>query len=278
MLWVSPEFLKAWEPSQDLFQQIINVQGKVFRQMDGRRTLQFEHQGQCYFIKAHFGVGWKEIFKNLLSFKWPVIGASNEWKAIQRCEQLNIPTMQLVAYGAKGGNPATRQSFVVTKDLGQTQDLEVFCAQWPQWEMKQAQVKIKRQILAKIVWITRQLHQHGLNHRDLYLCHFLLDMSKPLEADAIGLFIIDLHRVQIRQQVPQRWLIKDLAALYFSSMDIGLTKRDVFRFLKSYRQQPLRQILTQESKFWLAVQQRAVQHYCAYHQRQPLFPNKVGFT
>ena len=34
------------------------------------------------FIKLHYGVGWREIFKNLLLGRWPVLGAKNEWRAL----------------------------------------------------------------------------------------------------------------------------------------------------------------------------------------------------
>jgi len=52
---------------------------------------------------------------------------------------------------------------------------------------------------------------------------------------------------------PLRWRNKDLAALYFSALDIGLTRRDKLRFLKGYFQQPLRQILREEASLlaWL---------------------------
>ena len=50
-----------------------------------------------------------------------------------------------------------------------------------------------------------------------------------------------------------RWRNKDLAALYFSALDIGLTRRDKLRFLRSYFQQPLRQTLQEEGRLlaWL---------------------------
>jgi heptose I phosphotransferase len=65
--------------------------------------------------------------------------------------------------------------------------------------------------------------------------------------------VIDLHRAQTRAKITQRWRNKDLAALYFSALDIGLTRRDKLRFLKGYFQQPLRQILVQEAPLlnWL---------------------------
>lgn len=46
---------------------------------------------------------------------------------------------------------------------------------------------------------------------------------------------------------PTRWRDKDLAALYFSALDIGLTWRDFLRFLRTYFDAPLRDILRNES-------------------------------
>ncbi|HJO57571.1 MAG TPA: glycosyltransferase, partial [Nitrospinaceae bacterium] len=45
---------------------------------EGRRTVSFSRNGQRYYLKIHDGVGWKEIGKNLTSFKRPVLGAENE--------------------------------------------------------------------------------------------------------------------------------------------------------------------------------------------------------
>ena len=67
------------------------------------------------------------------------------------------------------------------------------------------------------------------------------------------LSVIDLHRAQTRAMISKRWRNKDLAALYFSALDIGLTQRDKLRFLRGYFQMPLRQILREEASLlaWL---------------------------
>ena len=91
------------------------------------------------------------------------------------------------------------------------------------------------------------MHRGGVNHRDCYLCHFLLDTARPIDAKNIKLSVIDLHRAQLRAHLPLRWRDKDLSALYYSALDIGLTRRDKLRFLKGYFRQPLRQILAEQS-------------------------------
>ncbi len=101
-------------------------EGKVVRHKEGRKTFRFEFEGKAYYAKAHAGIGWSEIFKNLITCKWPVIDASNEWHAIRRLNQVGVPTAELVGYGARGWNPARRQSFVLMRELKEQVELEAF--------------------------------------------------------------------------------------------------------------------------------------------------------
>ncbi|HKO88161.1 MAG TPA: hypothetical protein VJU83_06530, partial [Burkholderiales bacterium] len=66
MLRLEPDFRAALQ-GKDTFNDIISLKGVVYREVANRRTLRFELQGKSYFIKAHFGTGWREIFKNLFS-------------------------------------------------------------------------------------------------------------------------------------------------------------------------------------------------------------------
>ncbi len=52
--------------------------------------------------------------------------------------------------------------------------------------------------------------------------------------------------------------MKDIAALYFSAMDIGLSKED-FDFFKQYYCQSL------PDQFWTQVKQRASKLYAKFH-------------
>jgi heptose I phosphotransferase len=139
----------------------------------------------------------------------------------------------------KGSNPADQHSFIVTEELAPTVSLEDFSIDW----VKQPPEPLKRALIAEVARMTGMMHRAGVNHRDCYICHFLLHTDKPVTADDFKLSVIDLHRAQTRAKITRRWRDKDLAALYFSALDIGLTRRDKLRFLKGYFQQPLRQIL-----------------------------------
>ena len=89
----------------------------------------------------------------------------------------------------------------------------------------------------------------------------LLHTDKPVTADDFRLSVIDLHRAQVRAATPTRWRNKDLAALYFSALDIGLTRRDKLRFLRTYFQRPLRDILRDEARLLAWLERKADKLY-----------------
>lgn len=266
-----PEALSRLFPG-DVFEQVMRLTGRIFRDVPGRKTIQVELNGQSLFVKQHFGVGWREVFKNLSSLRLPVFGAVTEWQAIQRFGEIGIPTTPAVAYGERGLNPVTRRSFLMTQDLGDIVSLEDFCRDWA----SQAPLpKLKRQLLAEVARITRLLHEHGMNHRDLYLCHYCLDRNL-LEQGKIRIYLIDLHRVGIRSGITETARLKDLAALYFSVLDIGLSNRDYLRFLRLYRGARLSRLLRSERGFWQRVSDRADMLYAKFHKRRPEMPSLPG--
>jgi hypothetical protein len=273
VIWFDPEFSKQVPSGVDSFDFIMQLDGEIFRDIDNRRTLRFSFNGKRYFLKAHYGVGWKEILKNLVQFRLPVLGARNEWLAIQRLQTLDIDTMTLSGYGERGRNPATRQSFIVTEALENTISLEDFCGNWEKEPpTTQSALKLKRRLIEKIAGISRRLHENGINHRDYYLCHFLLDgssdsLNKPMMS--LRLSLIDLHRVQLRKRTPRRWIIKDVGGLYFSSMRIGLTRRDVYRFMVEYSGKTLRDTLREDGKFWSRCRLRACSLYHSFYHELP---------
>jgi len=273
MIELDPAFAAQLPADVDVFDYIMQLDGEIFRKVASRRTLRFELGGKRYFLKAHYGVGWKEIFKNLTQLKLPVISARNEWLAIRRLEQLGVATMKLVACGERGCNPATRQSFVITEALEETQSLEDFCGDWEQHPPAgKAAIRLKRELIRRIATVSRIMHSNGMNHRDYYICHFLLDVSADVLAvppDSLRLSLIDLHRVQLRKQTPERWIVKDIGGLYFSSMRIGLTHRDVYRFMQVYRDKPLRITLDEDARFWSRCRLRAYSLYHSFYHELP---------
>ncbi|MBS1226800.1 MAG: waaP [Proteobacteria bacterium] len=244
ILAIDEPFRSLWSGA-DPFVAVETLEGEVFRELEARRTLRTEVAGRGYFVKIHRGVGWAEILKNLILLRLPVLGAQQEWLAVRRLTELGVDTMRAVAFGQRGSNPAKRHSFIVTEELVPTISLEDFCRDWPNVPPP---VALKRALIERVAQMAGRMHRGGVNHRDFYICHFLLHLDPQPTPDALKLSIIDLHRAQLRDKTPRRWRDKDLASLHFSALNIGLTGRDRLRFLRTYFGKPLREILRDEAK------------------------------
>jgi heptose I phosphotransferase len=245
-------FRTLWA-GKDAFVEVERLSGKVYRDMPGRRTLRVEIEGKGYFVKIHYGIGWGEIFKDIVQGRLPVLGAGQEWRALMRLASVDVPSMEVLAFGEQGWNPAKRRSFIITREIVPAGDLEVYTQNW---RKSPPCLSEKRALIAEVARMVRQMHLAGVNHRDCYICHFLQQMAgsfAPAEKNAPRLFLIDLHRAQVRSAVPRRWRDKDLAALYFSVLEIGLTRLDCFYFLRAYFAKPLSGIIREEATLltWL---------------------------
>ncbi len=235
-------------------EELCALDGEVFKRIQNRRTFRIERGGRGFFMKCHHGVGWGEIVKNLLQLRLPILGAGNEWRAIHRLRDLGVETMTPVAYGREGWNPAAIDSLLITEELQGCVSLERFTEEWPQ---NPPSPTSKRVIIKRLAQIARAMHENGVNHRDFYLCHFMLQRPwDGTEAD-LHLYVIDLHRVQVRSNTPRRWVVKDIGSLWFSAMLLGLTRRDLLRFMRAYRGVSLRQTLQQDAGFWGEIETRA---------------------
>ena len=260
-LFLDARWQQYWQ-GKDPFAEACALQGNVYRSKEGRRTLRFERDGRGYFLKLHEGIGWAEIIKNLLQLRLPVLGAANEYLACLRLKELGIDTMTPVAFGERGANPAAQLSFLITEELAGTISLEDYCKSWTK---QPPSLREKRTLIRKLAQISKTLHDNGINHRDYYLCHFLRrDDDKPF-AQEDPLFLIDLHRVQIRQHTPLRWLVKDIAGLFYSAFDLPLTRRDILCFLSVYQ----RGWLQETPSALHAIRKRAIALYRKDFDREP---------
>ena len=253
MVELKEPFTTLWR-GKDAFEEVKKLDGEVFRELETRRTLRFEAAGKSYFLKWHKGTTLKEIVKNLLSLRTPVLGADREWHAIHRLHRLGVDTMCGVGFGEKGLNPLTRTSFIITEDLTPTISLEDYCADWA---TTPPDARVKRMIIHRVATMVRDMHAGGINHRDCYICHFLLHLPFSGREEDLKISVIDLHRAQIRTKVPRRWRDKDLIGLYFSSMNIGLTERDIYRFMRVYFGKSLKEIVRSEQSLLVEAGRKA---------------------
>ena len=262
------DYFEGDTDNEDLFMLVDQLRGEVFRKIDDRRTIKVRIGTAAYFAKIHQGVGWVEILKNLMQGRLPVLGARNEWLALCALRNAGVRSMTPVLFCERGLNPATRQSAILTESLESKVTLEDF---------ETTESDLKRKLIAEVATMARKMHQAGINHRDFYLCHFLLDLPLVEDRDdapgaPLVLHLIDLHRAQIRQNVPRRWIVKDLGSLLFSAFEKNLTKRDLLRFVRVYSGSPLREVLVTDPEFWDDVIARAIK---LWRQDHDSLPNNV---
>ena len=127
------------------------------------------------------------------------------------------------------------------------------------WKDTPPPLTLRRDLLRAVADSARRMHEGGVNHRDCYICHYLTPRDGAQFGKAV--YVIDLHRAQLRRRVPRRYLVKDLAGLCFSSFDAGLTRREALRFMRLYSGKPLREELKGNRGFWRDVLETARKLY-----------------
>jgi hypothetical protein len=129
-----------------------------------------------------------------------------------------IPTLNLIAWG----EDATGRSFTISEDLAGFEDSEKLVRNglWFAPELDEACAKM-----------TGDLHDAGLHHRDLYLCHFFC----RIKASKTELRLIDVARVKkLPKLFRSRWIVKDLAQFWYSLTQAGVTDEDRRSWLWKY--------------------------------------------
>ena len=248
MLILRPPFDTLWSDKNPFVEaDQISKEGPAVRAVKTRQTRQFNIAGRSFYIKFHQGSDIGDILNDLIRLRLPVLGASREWRAVEKLRQAGVGVMKAVAFGEQGSNPLARVSFIITEDLAPCQPLSNVCLNW---KITPPSRSFRTRLMLALATTVRGMHDCGINHRDCYLGHFMLaagdheDESVPLR-----IAMIDLHRAQIRNNVPRRWRDKDLTELYSSALQCGLTQSDCWRFLKAYFGLSVREIARRER--WL---------------------------
>lgn len=242
---------------QDPFAALPALAGETFRSVARRQTKRVVLGEAAYFLKHHQGVGWGEIGKNLITLRWPVISARNEFEACRTLAAAGLRAPVVAAFGERDPNPAARESFVLTDEITGHTTLEDLVAGEPLTPLQ------LRRLVTAVARFTRRFHTLGMIHRDYYICHLWLEDGTLDTTPALT--VIDLHRARQFARIPQRWLIRDLAALLYSVMHLSLGPTSWLRFVREYRGQPLPVVFASEGALWRAVYERAQKLYAREH-------------
>ena len=253
VIFLNPE-IKKFFSNQDPFQKAKEIEGTIYRDFANRVTKEFKINENSYFIKVHLGLGWREILKNYAQLKQPSFGAHDEWKALNKLQEIGIKCPEPVAFGRQGINPSQLESFIITKSLDNTVSLEDLTLEW---KRKPPPKAMRDSVLRNVAELCKRMHLEGINHRDLYLCHFHVNKDNPSKET----YLIDLHRAQLRKHLPNRWIVKDIGGLLHSAIDLNFSKRHFYQFFKIYFNCSIRELFLYHSKFIKSSSERAIRMF-----------------
>ncbi|MCP4714175.1 MAG: hypothetical protein GY868_03580 [Deltaproteobacteria bacterium] len=212
--------------SLDSVAQVMHLdKGEVIKHaIKERKTVRTALQGPggtlSVYIKRHYPSAFiPALFRRFISGTPP--DAFDEFNNIIAFHRHGLPTMVPIAAGRVRCGIDSR-SYLVTRALAGCRRLDHILA-----EPGQLSPHRKHEIISRLALLIKNMHACGFNHRDLYLCHILMDSDD-------NPFIVDLHRVESRSNVPERRLVKDIAALNYSAPHTAVSTTDRLRFLKQY--------------------------------------------
>lgn len=230
---VAPEFVSMLRANGlDTFDAVMALEGgRVARDFPGRRTVRLELKGagaapQAVYLKRYdanylscFGMGLRWI-------RWPGFAdeAWQEWQALHRVKALGIRTATPIAVGQERVGGLVRRSFLMTAEIPDAVEGHTWMAQLP--------TKERREFLRRVAVIARRLHGAGLVHKDFYIGHILV---APVNGSP-ELFLIDLQRVVQPAFLWRRWLLKDLGAMAYSTLNARATRGMLMRAYLDYSQ------------------------------------------
>lgn len=224
--------------------------------------------GSVVYLKRYFEIGVLDALKHRFEPTGCGSPAAREWTALMRLKQIGVPSIEPLAYAEERRGGLVRRCYVVTLALPEGITLEETAD--PVFEPPfDAEVdSLKRYLIVQAGRLVAAMHRGGVNHRDLYLGHLWLTFKL---GGAFELRLLDLNRADVRPEVSDRWVVKDLAALSFSAAPRLFSFRDRVRFLRAYgwSKQEIRArlgaIRTRAEKMRAHVRRRIAEGRANYH-------------
>lgn len=148
--------------------------------------------------------------------------AWTEWCWLWQLREAGITVPEPIAYGEEMVGPWERRSAVVMAAVA-GDALERWC--------QSHDTPLSPALRRALAELTARLHAQGLAHRDWYLAHVFADGA---DTEQPRLSLIDLQRVMRMGWRRTRWVVKDLAALHYSTPATAAGAVERLRWLKQY--------------------------------------------
>jgi heptose I phosphotransferase len=198
----------------------------------GRTVVTLAAGGTTFYLKRHAPISlWAALLRRIHG-EHHLSSAGMEWRAIRAVEALGIPSVTPVAMGEHlrfGG--WERGSFILTAELPNGIALEKLLPTRPALS-----APARRRLTRRIAVMARRLHHAGYVHCDFYLGHIYV--VGDLEGE-YRLHLLDVQRLHEGARIGNRWSVKDISALYFSSLPLAcISNADRLRFVLAYLDEP----------------------------------------
>ena len=205
------------EPFREIFAKIEFAPEKIFNDPQIKPWRKLADRENCTWDIA---TGGRTIRLHVKRF--PAMRAESPAKIEARGYELlrthEIPAAQVAACGILNDG----RSFIATEDLATFTPADI---------LVQGGLDFDR-LLIPTADLAAKLHNAGLHHRDLYLCHFMANAGGA----SVKLTMIDAARVR---ELPgifmrRRWIVKDLSQFWYSTTQLPVSELQREAWLAEY--------------------------------------------
>jgi len=169
---------------------------------------------------------WIQL-KNWFSYRSRKSCSSLEFETADTLALAGINTPKTVAYGTQWGTFFEKRSFIITEKIPDAKALERKLPEYFENRDTKENLKLQRQFISKSANFIKKFHETNYRHRDLYLSHIFYSKNG-------NFYLIDLARAFRPIIFSQRYQIKDIAQIYYSTPGKYFTRSDRMRFFLNY--------------------------------------------
>ncbi len=230
-LWIHREYTKLFKDAGlDSIEKINNFQGGEFLDKKGlanfRKRVRFELDSKIFYLKLYNHAPRKLQLQNWLDHRKKAPLANYDMGPIEEFRAANIKTPKVIAYGAKTGLLFEEISLLITENIYDATSLEKTTPSFFDKSSDEFDVSKQKNFARNLGEFAQRFHNLGLRHRDFYLCHIFWGREA-------GFYLIDLQRV-FKPIFAQRFRVKDIAQLFYSSPSSVYSRTMKLRFYLSY--------------------------------------------
>jgi hypothetical protein len=204
--------------------------GDTFKKIPARSVTRIDFEqddiGNAFYLKRHNPERVKSSIRDSQKpSKTRLSQGILELKNIIEFRDHDLATVIPVAAGEKKLDSSRVISFLITEDFSPFISLEWILFNRPEIFTGSEGGARKRKLLEKIGGFARKMHNAGFNHKDFNATHILLYYpDQNMTEFEIALF--DLQRVDRKNILSFRWIIKSLAEINYTLLDKYFTAED----------------------------------------------------